>query len=234
MKLLRIKGLQENVCYRKPFMLKVYETYPLTPFSTIKGMLHTLLDATSYIPFDISIQGDYEATYVDYQTHYLQKERSERILLLNTDGLDVAVPKFPSKMLTQMPLYVHTLYKLELVFHIHAEDAVLSELYERLGKFTAPLHLGRSEDLFRLDSVEFVDAELNDVEDTLHTQFVPIHEETLHYQGDLPIYRLPTHYTIKENRRIWTYALTKLVPAHSIHDDVYVDKDGYSVFLIKG
>lgn len=234
MKLLRIKGVQETVCYRKPFMLKIAESYPLTPFSTIKGMLHAVLGATSYIPFGISIQGDYETAYVDYQTHFLLKAAKEEILMLNTSGLPVTTPTFTNKQLTQAPLYVHTLYNLELVFHIRAEETILNELYTRISELAAPLHLGRSEDLFRLDSVEFVDAEIGDVEDTPYTQFVPIQEETLEYQGDLPIYRLPTRYDMVEGRRKWKYIQTKLVPAHSVHDDVYVDADGYSVFLLEG
>lgn len=54
MKLLRLKIFQETACYLKPFAFKVGETFPLAPFSTVKGMLHAVLDAKEYIPMNIS------------------------------------------------------------------------------------------------------------------------------------------------------------------------------------
>lgn len=67
MKLLRLKFFQETACYQKPFAYKVGETYPLAPFSTVKGMLHAVLDAKEYIPMNLSIQGQSETMLIDYQ-----------------------------------------------------------------------------------------------------------------------------------------------------------------------
>ena len=45
MKALRIKAYQETACYKRPFANKVTETYPLPPYSTVKGMLHAVMAA---------------------------------------------------------------------------------------------------------------------------------------------------------------------------------------------
>ncbi len=36
--------------------MKITETYPLPPYSTINGLIHKILNATEYIPFNISVQ----------------------------------------------------------------------------------------------------------------------------------------------------------------------------------
>ena len=45
MKALRLDLFQETACYRKHFAIKISETYPLPPYSTINGLLHRILDA---------------------------------------------------------------------------------------------------------------------------------------------------------------------------------------------
>ncbi|KPC99014.1 CRISPR-associated protein [Geobacillus sp. BCO2] len=73
MKALRLKLFQETACYKKPFASKVAETYPLPPYSTVKGMIHALLRADRFIPMRLSVQGEYEAKLLDYQRHYFLK-----------------------------------------------------------------------------------------------------------------------------------------------------------------
>lgn len=70
MKILKLKLFQETACYKKPFAFKVGETYPLPPYSTIIGMFHKILGAASgeYFPMNISIQGNYESIFNNYQT----------------------------------------------------------------------------------------------------------------------------------------------------------------------
>ncbi len=63
MAVLRLKLFQETACYKKPLAFKVSETYPLPPYSTVKGMLHALVDATEFIPMRISVQGTYDTIF---------------------------------------------------------------------------------------------------------------------------------------------------------------------------
>ena len=140
MKALRLDLFQETACYRKPFAIKISETYPLPPYSTINGLLHRILDAKEYIPMRISIQGDYESLVNEYQTTYFYKKNT----------------------VTKMPMNQHLLLNVKLIVHINAEDSVLDKLYDRIKNLDEFLSLGRREDLLRIDDVQFV--ELNEYE----------------------------------------------------------------------
>ena len=140
MKALRLDLFQETACYRKPFAIKISETYPLPPYSTINGLLHRILDAKEYIPIKISIQGDYESLVNEYQTTYFYKKNT----------------------VTKMPMNQHLLLNVRLIVHISAENSVLDELYNRIRNLEEFLSLGRREDLLRIDDIQFV--ELNEYE----------------------------------------------------------------------
>lgn len=140
MKALRLDLFQETACYRKPFAIKISETYPLPPYSTINGLLHRILDAKEYIPIRISIQGDYESLVNEYQTTYFYKKNT----------------------VTKMPMNQHLLLNVRLIVHISAENSVLDELYNRIRNLEEFLSLGRREDLLRIDDIQFV--ELNEYE----------------------------------------------------------------------
>lgn len=140
MKALRLDLFQETACYRKPFAIKISETYPLPPYSTINGLLHRILDAKEYIPIRISIQGDYESLVNEYQTTYFYKKNT----------------------VTKMTMNQHLLLNVRLIVHISAENSVLDELYNRIRNLEEFLSLGRREDLLRIDDIQFV--ELNEYE----------------------------------------------------------------------
>lgn len=149
---LRLKLFQETACYKKPTAFKVGETYPLPPYSTVKGMLHHLLNAKQYIPMKLCIQGTYEARVVDYQSHYFFKKRDVAELPLTMDGLTYR-PSY--QHMTTMPIYMHMLLNVSLVIHISAETGVLTNI-EKAVKSGVPISLGRWEDLVRVDECRFV------------------------------------------------------------------------------
>lgn len=142
MRALRLDLFQETVCYKKPFALKISETYPLPPYSTVNGMLHKLLDAKEYIPINISIQGSYESVVNNYQTTYFYKK----------------------KEVTTMPMNQHMLLNVKLIIHINAQDEILDKIHERFLNLDEHLSLGRKEDLVRIDNIKFVDIESYEVE----------------------------------------------------------------------
>ena len=143
MKALRLDLFQETACYKKPFALKISETYPLPPYSTVNGMLHKLLDAKEYIHMNISIQGDYESIVNNYQTTYFYKK----------------------KEITTMPMNQHMLLNIKMIIHINAEDEILNKIYDSILNLDEYLSLGRREDLVRIDDVRFVEVEEYEVED---------------------------------------------------------------------
>lgn len=164
MKVLRLDLFQETVCYKKPFAMKISETYPLPPYSTVNGMLHKLLDASEYIPMNISIQGSYESIVNNYQTTYFYKK----------------------KEVTTMPMNQHMLLNVSLIIHINAEDDVLDKLYNKFLNLDEHLSLGRKEDLVRIDDIEFVDIQEYKVDEEYEDNY---EENTLSdYSIKMPIY----------------------------------------------
>lgn len=235
MKLLKIKFFQETACYLKPFAFKVGETYPLVPFSTIKGMIHAVLHAKEYIPMKISIQGQYESIYIDYQKKYMYKKREVPALLI-TSGLEDTI-EFDNKLVTSMPMYQHLLFNVEHVIHVEADATILEQLHHNLHHLDTTLSLGRWEDLVRIDSVEFVEVTNGTVNSTKYNQFIPIDQKEEYELGlNYPFYRLPRKYEIVRGRRQWDYIETMLLPKDQkiTEGKSFVDSEGLPVFLLEG
>lgn len=201
MKVLRLKLYQQTACYKKPFAFKVAETYPLPPHSTVKGMLHAVLESTAFVPMQISIQGDYDTLIHDYQTHYFFKESDTSDFVLTTDGLGF---KRNLEDLSTMPIYTHMLYDVNLLIHVQAEPDVLDQLEDRINSNSMHLSLGRWEDLVQLkepcEQVELVQA----TEDLIlpYNAYVPKDFLELDQYGCYP-YRLNWKYEIVNGVRVW-------------------------------
>lgn len=142
MKVLKLKLFQETACYKKPFAMKITETYPLPPYSTVNGLIHKVLGATEYIPLKISIQGTYESIFNNYQNTYFYKKNG----------------------ITSMPMNSHILLNVNLIIHIGADEKVLQEIYDKILNFEEYLSLGRKEDLLRIDNMYFTHINVFDVD----------------------------------------------------------------------
>ncbi|NRY64152.1 CRISPR-associated protein Cas5 [Clostridium beijerinckii] len=70
MEVLRIILTQSSANYKKEETVLNKMTYPLPPFSTIIGALHSACNYTEYHPMDISIQGKYESMNKEPYTDY--------------------------------------------------------------------------------------------------------------------------------------------------------------------
>ena len=70
MKALRIVLTQTSANYRKEESDKNKMTYPLPPFSTIIGAIHSACGFTEYKPMDISVQGNYKSMHREPYTDY--------------------------------------------------------------------------------------------------------------------------------------------------------------------
>lgn len=200
MKVLKLKLFQETACYKKPFAMKITETYPLPPYSTVSGLIHKVLGATEYIPLKISIQGNYESIFNNYQTTYFYKKDT----------------------ITSMPMNSHMLLNVNLIIHIGAEEERLQQIYECLLNSNEYLSLGRKEDLLRIDDMYFTEVEEFDVDNRNIEKDDWEIRELKKYEIKLPIYfpkaniddenlkgisyRLNNYYTNDtktDNKRIW-------------------------------
>ncbi|MBM7623756.1 type I-B CRISPR-associated protein Cas5b [Sporohalobacter salinus] len=216
MKVLKLKLFQETACYKKPFAFKVGETYPLPPYSTVKGMLHRVLDAEEFIPMKISIQGNYDSKFVDYQNMYFDKDDKT----------------------TKMPLNIHLLHNVELIIHVKAKEEVLNRIIKGIKNSNEYLSLGRREDLIRIDEIKFVDLDEYDPWEKGKNYFIkypiyiPINKITEEIEGIN--YRLNWKYKIIDDLRQWEKIDVKYVEKGSeLSDeiDITIDEDKDLVFF---
>jgi CRISPR-associated protein Cas5t len=223
MKALRLKLYQETACYKKPFAFKVSETYPLPPFSTVKGMLHAILGADQLIPMKISIQGKYDTLTTDYQTHYFFKKNETKEFAITLDGLGI---KREMLDVTTMPIYMHMLYDVELLIHIQAAEDILEMLDRKIKSSTAHLSLGRWEDLVRVDECKIVELIDCDEEPVLsYNTFVPFRMIT--DENHFP-YKLNWTYQVVKGVRVWEKIHAGYIQAgEPIEDFEEVKKDPY-------
>jgi len=226
---LRLEMFQETACYKKPLAFKVAETYPLPPYSTVKGMLHALVGAKEFIPMSLSIQGSFDTIMVDYQTHYLFKKVGVAEFPLILDGLG---ENHRFNHMTKMPLYVHMLYRVRLLVHVGAEEHIIDRIITAIEKGDRPVSLGRWEDLVRIDNYEKVTIkEVEDEEELKNPAFVPVWQIP---EGKRFIpYRLNWKYEIKNGVRYWEKIPVGYLAAGEdmAGEDIFVDQYSDLVFF---
>lgn len=213
MKILKLKLFQETACYKKPFALKVAETYPLPPYSTVIGMFHKILRAGpgEYYPMNISVQGEYESIFSNYQNLRMFKGKDE---------------------VTAMPRNVHQLLNVHLLIHVKAEDDVIDKIYNNIINGVETFTLGRNEDLVRVEQIKYVneitkaDGDINK-----YNAYVPMYYDDGFLEGIN--YRLNTTYTIVNDLRKWNKVDVKYIEKHTSNklDEVEIDEDGDNMFF---
>ncbi|WP_242859338.1 type I-B CRISPR-associated protein Cas5b [Caloramator mitchellensis] len=218
MKALKLKIYQEMACYKKPFALKVAETYPLPPYSTIKGFLHYILKAQNYIDMAISVQGDYEDKFVNLQTYYF----------------------FKGKEVTKAPLNVHYLHNVNLIIHIYANENILNNIYENVYSSKEFFSIGRREDIARIDEIKLVEFKQLDLFEEMssfdlnYSAYIP---KFYGYEGITGInYSLNYKYEIKNNLREWEKINVIYAEKESnsiTNGKVYVDEEEDIIFFNK-
>jgi len=98
MEVLRIILTQSSANYKKEETVSNKMTYPLPPFSTIIGALHSACGYTDYHPMDISIQGRYESMHKEPYTDYcflnsIMDDRGILVKMKNQNLLSTAFDK---------------------------------------------------------------------------------------------------------------------------------------------
>jgi|SRR5690625_1151401 len=235
MKALQIKGFQETVCYTRPFANKVTETYPLPPYSTVKGMIHAILKADQLIPFELSIQGSYDTIISDYRKTYFIEKSTVNIPII-FDGLSGEMPEFSD--MKSMPIYSHMLYGVKIIIHINAEEETLNNIYNAFQQLTEHVSLGRREDLLRIDQVKLVDLHSLDLFDGKRLNYAMYVPKDKVYEDELTTgipYQLNWTYEIKNNIREWTRIPVIYLEENTfinndlIQDEAFLDEDGHVV-----
>jgi len=148
MKALKICAYQSFACYRKPLSFGFIDTYPLPPFSTVKGWFHHIIDADQYIPISMSIHGCFSSVVYDMQTMIkFDRKRGEREQII-LEGFNKAFNKSPT--------FVANIFDINLTIYMRTEEKSLEKFRKKLMKKEYP-HLGRYEDLMRIDFINYVE-----------------------------------------------------------------------------
>ena len=213
MKILKLKLFQETACYKKPFAFKVAETYPLPPYSTVIGMLHKILGADSgeYYPMNISVQGEYESIFSNYQNLRMFKGKDE---------------------VTAMPRNVHQLLNVHSLIHVKAEDDVIDKIYNNIINGVETFTLGRNEDLVRVEEIKYVnEITKTDGDINKYNAYGPMYYDDGFLEGIN--YRLNTTYKIVNDLRKWNKVDVKYIEKHTSNklDEVEIDEDGDNMFF---
>lgn len=216
LKILKMKLFQETACYKKPFAFKVAETYPLPPYSTVIGMFHKIIGAKpgEYYDMNISIQGEYESIFSNYQNLRMFKGKDE---------------------VTAMPRNVHQLLNVNLVIHMQAEDQIVDKIYQNIISGKETFTLGRNEDLVRVDEVKIIENPKVVYEKFInkYNAYVPL-QYTDEEVGGIN-YRLNSVYTIENDLRKWKKVDVKYIEKHTNESlfETLEDNDGDYIYWYK-
>lgn len=238
MKVIKLRLFQTFANYKMPGSHQLKETFPLPPYSTVIGMIHNACGFTSYVPMEISIQGNSAGIVEDLFTRYEfypSKRYEEGRHQLKVDGMD---GKFHG--IGRGTGRCQTIIDIQLVIHIHVkEQNEFDKVYKGLKKPRAYLSLGRHEDLLRIDSVDIVEVQEERIPSRrLKTNYyIPLKEFDDEDRPNIKgtVYRLPKTFFIDDKgRRRWKERVEALYTSgnnsHFLLNGM-ADEDGDYFFL---
>ncbi len=251
---LKVKLYQETAVYRNPLTMEVIETLPLPAPSTVIGFLHALMGLNEFSQkLDISIQGDYGAIYRDYQLYAkptpegdVKKLRNQfpTLTVSANTGLNSLqwermqrytcnVEKTTYKFTKPYPIVVNVLHNINLIVHINGAEEVLKRLYHLLTNPPFYPHLGRAEDLVKIESVKMIN--VSEIQKDWFPISLPtyIRKENVSNFGLRGIlFSLPTYFKFKQilapvifKRKSKKQPTGKLVRDFLWQDYIYVEND---------
>ena len=173
MKAIKLKLYQNMVNYKVPTSFQLKESYPLPPYSTVIGMVHSLCDFKEYKPMKISISGNYFSKVNNLYTRH-EFNNSDNVI--------------------KGPATIELLVDVNLTIHIIPEDQSEEFLNMIFEAFKYPREypsLGRREDIVLIKDVKIVDVEKKNLERDLSNgeedfAYIPVNfiQEKLVNYGD--------------------------------------------------
>ena len=173
MKAIKLKLYQNMVNYKVPTSFQLKESYPLPPYSTVIGMVHSLCDFKEYKPMKISISGNYFSKVNNLYTRH-EFNNSDNVI--------------------KGPATIELLVDVNLTIHIIPEDQSEEFLNMIFEAFKYPREypsLGRREDIVLIKDVKIVDVEKKKLEKDLSNgeddfAYIPVNfiQEKLVNYGD--------------------------------------------------
>lgn len=162
---------------------------------------------------NISIQGEYESIFSNYQNLRMYKGKGQ---------------------VTAMPRNVHQLLNVKLVIHIEAEDEIADKIYENIVSGKESFTLGRNEDLVRVDDIKFIkDTKLEKRKRLKYNAYVVKGQNNSRAEGIN--YRINTTYKIDKNGlRKWDKVDVKYLEKNEWIQNCIKDEDGDIILFYKG
>lgn len=122
MKVLKVKLKQNQAHYRKEESQKNKMTYPLPPFSTVIGAIHTACGFKQYHPMNLSIQGRFQSLYRRPYTDYcflnsIMDDRGILVKFPNGNLLSSGYTKVASTLKSQ-----GNSFRKEITIDVHNQD----------------------------------------------------------------------------------------------------------------
>ncbi|MBE0069223.1 type I-B CRISPR-associated protein Cas5b [Thermoanaerobacterium thermosaccharolyticum] len=243
MKVLRIKLYQPEANYRIPFSYQRRFTYPIPPYSTVKGLICNLLGIDNeneemyknVTKLSMAIYGRYDNLVKDYIwfRNLSIESHTKRFFSKYNRTLDFSV-QHPGG---QIPVKIDVLNNVHLIIYIYHENVDFLEKIR--NAFVNPvnrnstIHLGRSEDWLVFEEIKYVDLNNAGIKDIIKFDYYTwMPEQDYLMQGctdnkelykdyfnkiDGNLFRLPTFYSIKEGKRIFDkYIIAKLYEKGSV------------------
>lgn len=250
MKAIKLRLWQDMVNYKKPTSFQLKETYPLPPYSTVIGMVHSLCGYTEYKSMLVSVQGKYFSKVNDLYTRYefknaMKYESGRHQIQVGEYGVSRGVAT------------AELLVDVELLLHIAPKDqSLVGEIYNAFVKPREYPSLGRREDLVIVEDVKIVKMELTELERQINAlkdyyAYIPykmVRDETVslnNYQQGIAHtgtrYKLPKNYEVvnygsekvpKLFRR-WNKVDVIYASATALADEKFlIDEDNMVAFMV--
>lgn len=209
-KAVRLKLYQNMVNYKKPTSFQLKESFPLPPYSTVIGMIHSLCNFNEYKNMNISVQGKYHSKVNDLHTRYefksgMSYDKTRHQLKVGDFGVSRGIST--AELLTDV----------ELLIHIIPEDqSLLEEIQNAFIRPSEYPSLGRREDLVTVLEVKIVDIIEEEFESDIelpndYTAYIPIEmlSENIVVDKIAGIRSIGTRYKINKDYKLINYGTKK-------------------------
>ena len=229
MKAVKLKLYQNMVNYKVPTSFQLKESYPLPPYSTVIGMVHSLCDFKEYKPMKISISGNYFSKVNDLYTRYEFKNGNPFEMgrhQLNVNGYGINRGVATAELLVDVNLTIHIIPE-------DQSEEFLNTIFEAFKYPREYPSLGRREDIVLIKDVKIVDVEKKKLEKDLSNgeddfAYIPVNfiQEKLVNYGDkkngMNIYG--TRYELTKNyilNNIGTKSKSKMIRSWEKEEVIY-------------
>ena len=229
MKAIKLKLYQNMVNYKVPTSFQLKESYPLPPYSTVIGMVHSLCDFKEYKPMKISISGSYFSKVNDLYTRYEFKNGNPFEMgrhQLNVNGYGINRGVATAELLVDVNLTIHIITE-------DQSEEFLNTIFEAFKYPREYPSLGRREDIVLIKDVRIVDVEKKKLEKDLSNgednfAYIPVNfiQEKLVNHGDKKIEMniYGTRYELTKNyilNNIGTKAKPKMIRSWEKEEVIY-------------